>query len=191
MARPTQSLSIFLQQAGRALRPQEHKAVLLDHAGHWVQHGLPCDARTWSLRGRNLKEKAGSPIKQCMVCFAIARAGSKICPRCRAPFPEPQGRELDHDDSQELVQLDVELLRKQRNVEFRKEVAACRNLEELIDLGKEMNFRWPREWAAHMWREQQGRKQRAARDAEAGRQQQDRAKVRTSQPSNARDAVGG
>lgn len=52
--RPTQSLALYLQQIGRALRPapgKEH-AVIIDHTKNWLNHGLPDDVRQWSLNGK-------------------------------------------------------------------------------------------------------------------------------------------
>ena len=53
MLRPTQSLSMYLQQVGRALRtsPGKDDALILDHAGNALRHGLPDDDREWSLAG--------------------------------------------------------------------------------------------------------------------------------------------
>ena len=51
--RPTASVALYLQQIGRALRPAPGKdhAIVLDHTENWLQHGLPCDSREWSLNG--------------------------------------------------------------------------------------------------------------------------------------------
>lgn len=52
MARPTCSLALFLQMVGRGLRFAPGKtARIIDLAGNWTRHGLPCDERTWSLDG--------------------------------------------------------------------------------------------------------------------------------------------
>lgn len=53
VARPTASLSLWLQMLGRALRTAEGKdrAILLDHTKNWAIHGLPTRQRLWSLEG--------------------------------------------------------------------------------------------------------------------------------------------
>ncbi|GMQ31919.1 DEAD/DEAH box helicase family protein [Algoriphagus taiwanensis] len=53
MARPTRSLSLYLQQAGRCLRPKAdgRKGLILDHAKLWIEHGLIKANRYWSLAG--------------------------------------------------------------------------------------------------------------------------------------------
>ena len=53
IARPTKSLTLYLQMAGRVMRRAANKrfGLLLDHAGLWMEHG-PADAdREWSLEG--------------------------------------------------------------------------------------------------------------------------------------------
>jgi superfamily II DNA or RNA helicase len=53
LARPTKSLTLFLQQVGRCMRPHQNKeyGIVLDNAGLWKEHGLPRMERNWSLRG--------------------------------------------------------------------------------------------------------------------------------------------
>ncbi len=53
IARPTQSLSRWLQMVGRALRtaPNKEYAVILDHTDNWEIHGLPTRPRAWKLGG--------------------------------------------------------------------------------------------------------------------------------------------
>lgn len=53
LARPTKSLTLFLQQVGRCMRPHENKqyGIVLDNAGLWKEHGLPKMDRNWSLNG--------------------------------------------------------------------------------------------------------------------------------------------
>lgn len=51
MARPTMSLSKYLQMVGRGLRPASGKdfLVLIDHVGNVTEHGLPDARRSWTL----------------------------------------------------------------------------------------------------------------------------------------------
>ena len=75
LARPTASLSRFLQMVGRALRPAPDKeyARIIDLAGNWERHGLPDDERTWTLDGvdsvkrgkaKKLQRKADGEIEE-------------------------------------------------------------------------------------------------------------------------------
>jgi superfamily II DNA or RNA helicase len=49
LARPTQSLSMYLQQVGRGLRPHENKdmVVIIDNVGLYNEFGLPSTDRNW------------------------------------------------------------------------------------------------------------------------------------------------
>lgn len=53
LARPTKSLTLFLQQVGRCMRPFQDKqyGIVLDNAGLWKEHGLPKMERNWTLTG--------------------------------------------------------------------------------------------------------------------------------------------
>ena len=76
LARPTASLSRFLQMVGRSLRPSPDKphASIIDLAGNWTRHGLPDDDRVWSLDGvesvkrvaksKKLQRKADGEIEE-------------------------------------------------------------------------------------------------------------------------------
>lgn len=83
--RPTQSTGLWLQQAGRVLRPAPGKkaAILLDHAGNSLRHGLPDDAREWSLNGLAPTGGGGGEdqVRNCPKCMAVHRPAPK-CPRC-------------------------------------------------------------------------------------------------------------
>ncbi len=51
MGRPTESLPLYRQQAGRAFRPAEGKShgIINDHVGNVLRHGLPDKPMAWSL----------------------------------------------------------------------------------------------------------------------------------------------
>jgi DNA repair protein RadD len=66
MARPTASLTLYLQCAGRGMRPDEEGGkqdlVILDHAGNMARHGYPDEEREWSLEGREQRDKREAEI---------------------------------------------------------------------------------------------------------------------------------
>ena len=91
LARPTKSTGLYLQQAGRILRPwQGETALILDHSGNVLEHGLPQDDREFSLESpkrRKSAEKAAS-CKTCPECFAILASAVRQCPPpCMYEFP--------------------------------------------------------------------------------------------------------
>lgn len=52
LARPTKSLSLYLQMVGRVMRPAKNKkeGIILDNAGLWLEHGLSTVDREWTLK---------------------------------------------------------------------------------------------------------------------------------------------
>jgi len=90
LLRPTTSLGLFIQQAGRALRPQPGKtAIILDHVGNYSRHGLPDDPREWSLTDTIKPAKQyGSDgkltVRQCDACYFTFKSGPSVCPNCGA-----------------------------------------------------------------------------------------------------------
>jgi DNA repair protein RadD len=94
MLRPTQSLAVFLQQIGRALRPApgKERALILDHAGNVLRHGLPDEPRAWSLQGTRQPARApdrASAFARCGACGALNVAGAAACSACGAPMQAP------------------------------------------------------------------------------------------------------
>jgi superfamily II DNA or RNA helicase len=89
LLRPTQSLALYLQQVGRTLRPAPGKAraIVLDHAGNCLRHGLPDTPRQWTLGATKTKVKERHDLRRCEACGAVNRL-ALFCSNCGAP-PKP------------------------------------------------------------------------------------------------------
>lgn len=146
LLRPTQSLARYLQMVFRALRRKPHPAVILDHAGCVMQHGLPDDEREWSLEGRK-KGKRGAvadlAIQQCPECFFVFQKGPDSCPGCGHVLPIKGRAELQQVEG-ELQEIDLVQARKDR----KKEQGSARTIRELVALGIRRGMKKPAEWAA-------------------------------------------
>ena len=59
LARPTKSLTLYLQMVGRVMRTASNKAegIILDNAGLWLEHGLSTMEREWQLNGTKKKRE--------------------------------------------------------------------------------------------------------------------------------------
>ena len=90
LARPTKSTGLYLQQAGRILRPwRDARAVILDHAGCVLEHGLPQQERDFTLEGVELvdadEDREIAPrVRVCAGCLAVMAAASRSCSGCQA-----------------------------------------------------------------------------------------------------------
>lgn len=109
LARPTQSLTLFIQQAMRSMRPDPddpHKvAIIIDHVQNYLRHGLPDDERNWSLEPNEYEEKKKKP-RLCPKCMQVVSYRVKACPHCGYLFPISKDRDLDTDEYQgELVKV--------------------------------------------------------------------------------------
>lgn len=93
LARPTKSRGLFLQLAGRGLRPADGKDVarIHDHAGNMLRHG-PIDLdHDYSLGKDSSRKEAVPATKTCPACFAIFSPGPKQCPVCGAELAPAPG----------------------------------------------------------------------------------------------------
>lgn len=93
LARPTQSLGLYLQMVGRILRTDEPSgktgALVLDHAAATFMHGFATSPRTWALDATRKAADASPSIRRCMACFAVCEAFEPACPECGAAWPGP------------------------------------------------------------------------------------------------------
>ena len=141
MARPTESFGLYLQQFGRAMRPDHDgptstraerlasiassgkpKALIIDHVGNVERHLLPDTPRPRSLdrrgaRGR-LRPLDAIPIRVCTQCARPYEAVLRACPYCRFVYVP------DVRNAPEFVDGDLELLTPDALDALRRRVAA-------------------------------------------------------------------
>lgn len=105
LARPTRSVGLYMQQAGRVLRPWEDaRPIILDHAGNALRHGLPQEDRDFSLEGA--KASGAAPTRECPECSAVIALGAVKCPECGHEFARTAAeRELSVSAPGELHEL--------------------------------------------------------------------------------------
>ncbi len=86
MLRPTMSPSLYVQMAGRGLRPKSHTdhCLVLDFAGVVETHG-PITAVKPPKKGGSGDGEA--PIKVCDACHEIVHISAEVCPNCGTAFP--------------------------------------------------------------------------------------------------------
>ena len=156
LLRPTWSLSLYLQQVGRALRPKPGggSAVILDHVGNSTRHGMPDDDREWSLIGRDGARKtkaAEAACRQCEQCYAVSPAAAAKCRECGTLFPV-KAREVEVVEG-ELSEVEVARMKR----EAARAQGSAETVEALIDLGRLRGYKNPHAWANHVWNARQRR----------------------------------
>jgi DNA repair protein RadD len=144
LLRPTQSLGLYLQQVGRALRPAKGKdrAIILDHVGNVLNHGMPDDEREWSLEGedrRKKREKSEPTIKveQCEQCYAVY-APAPACPSCGfiRQVADNSPKQVE-GQLQEVTAMDRAALARQKKME----VGQAKSREELEDIARRRGYK--------------------------------------------------
>lgn len=110
MARPTLSLTLHMQTAGRILRPWGDKPpLLLDHAGNVERHGLPHEDRVWSIDGK-VKRKGEIAYHICKKCYAYVDVWP--CPLCGCDETRAQKRVLRKDPLGVLERIDAHIAKE-------------------------------------------------------------------------------
>ncbi len=151
MARPTQSLALYLQFSMRCLNPRVNKrAIIIDHVANWKKFGLPNSDRDWKSaiitadkRDKKLKNTVpqGPQITQCDYCFAVVEVKSikdGKCPMCNNPIKvhdplkETNDKLIKIEQNREVMKR-KELVNKMINDDLYK-VVAKKSLGELTTL---------------------------------------------------------
>ena len=110
MARPTMSPGLYLQAAGRGLRPDPSKddCLFLDFAGVVSTHGPITNVQPPKKGGKGEGE---APVKVCEQCDELCAISAKVCPACCHPFPiaPPKPLNLHQDDIMGIEGTDMEV----------------------------------------------------------------------------------
>lgn len=146
MLRPTQSLSLFIQQSMRGMRFKPKKtSIIIDHVDNISRHGLPDMKREWSLKVKKKSDKNEVKIRQCESCFGVYLSELKECPLCGfKPVAKQKESEYEVDESTELEEINQKEFKM--TLDFR-EPKDCENMKELYELAKNRGYK--RGWAYH------------------------------------------
>lgn len=97
MLRPTMSASLYVQMAGRGMRPKSHTdhCLVLDFAGVVETHGPITNVQPPKRGGDGNGE---APVKVCDNCGELVHISAMACPACGHSFPEPEKKKLELRD---------------------------------------------------------------------------------------------
>lgn len=143
LLRPTQSLGLYIQQVGRALRPAPGKdrAIILDHVGNVLRHGMPDEDRDWSLEGIAKQSKAANDnvptVKQCEKCYFVFKP-APVCPSCGHQHII-KAREVQQAEGN-LVEIDAAAAAAMKR-ERQREIGSARTIEALEEVARKRGYR--------------------------------------------------
>lgn len=158
LLRATQSLTLYIQQAGRALRsdPQnpQKRASIYDFVGNIYRFGFPDAPRSWSLsapiKNSHKHETVHDSliIKTCPNCLRsfmpFQMLPNRLCPYCN-DYIQLNTREIAIQDKKELA-----LIKKSQLIANRRERGRCRSFQQLKKLGEERGYKHPAQWAFYV-----------------------------------------
>jgi len=114
LTRPTESLQLYIQMAGRGIRPEHGMAtpgehcIFLDHANLYYRHGLITDPRDFSLDDGVLPKKT-ERLYECPVCHGEMKSFPIACPHCGHPLREEEAEQCQIPVPEEIVTTDHKL----------------------------------------------------------------------------------
>lgn len=146
LLRPTQSLTLYIQQSMRSMRYMPDKtAIIIDHVGNCYQLGLPDDDREWTLESK-AKQANTVKIRECPMCFAVYPPTMQKCPYCGyAAVKEIQRKE------KKTVEIDLVEMKRQDDIRNTKLADAdLKTWPEIVEFQKlhKYKFAWCIRYAA-------------------------------------------
>lgn len=141
LVRPTQSLTLHIQQSMRSMRYKPGKeAIIIDLVGNVYRHGLPDDKREWSLESsKKSKEQNKVNVKQCPACMATIPSNVRTC-RCGFTFPVEEREELEQLDL-EMHEVNSEDFLRLKPYGYYKEIKTFEEMRR-FQKAKKYKFAW-------------------------------------------------
>ncbi len=143
LARPTKSLTLYIQQAMRPMRPDPDDpnkvAIIIDHVQNFSRFGLPDAMHAWSLAPNPLKEEGSPPLKTCPDCGLVVPAGSRACPDCKYEFVTEED-ELARLTEHEGILHVIEHEPKVSVQNTRRVIHAPKTPEDFMEIAKARNY---------------------------------------------------
>ena len=137
LARGCGSLGLYLQIAGRILRPHESyaSAVLVDLVGSSADHGHPCETHDYSLDGAGIRAASSRSFATCIACGFMLPDSEPTCFRCG------QMRETAKRRDAKKLFITNEKMLKLELAATAAHVTKVRQLADWVKLGKLRNYK--------------------------------------------------
>ena len=146
LLRPTQSETLYIQQACRCLTPRPNKkAIIIDYVGNVYTHGMPTEKREYTLNNnvkiRNVSREPDIIARECTHCLRVYVGNHRICPYCGFDNGKTK-KQIEEDAKAELERITA-IKRKQA----RMEVGMAGTEAALIELAIKRGYKNPKYWA--------------------------------------------
>lgn len=149
LARPTDSLVLFMQQAMRSMRYQPNKkALVIDHVGNYARHGLPDTPHDWQShfkggrKQRKSKSNDAQALATCYECFTVFNNTLAACPNCGHEREVEEQNDLEHKDAEltdiKPFKVDYTLKRYSKDIKDKKDLET---LEDYYLYAKANNYK--------------------------------------------------
>lgn len=142
LLRPTASLTVFIQQSMRGMRPDRKnifkESIILDHVGNVHRHGLPDAPREWTLEGatRRKNSPGGVGIRNCPMCFGVY-APAPVCPYCG--YAKEMNPRMLAEEAGTLKEFDAAEAEKAAR-RSRMEVGMARTMDDLKRIAQDRGY---------------------------------------------------
>lgn len=155
LARPTKNMGLYMQMAGRVLRPADFKTdtLIIDHSGAVYRHGFVEDEIDWGLEEGKLFSERERDVRErlyeektitCVKCSCVY-SGQLQCPQCKH-VPEQRGEVIDtrHGDLHRVDKAQRKAVHKEWTTEVKR-----RWYRELLGYAQESRYK--KGWAYHKY----------------------------------------
>jgi len=138
LLRPTQSLTLYIQQSMRSMRYMPDKtAIIIDHVGNCYLHGLPDDDRQWTLEPKKKQENTVK-IRECPNCFAVYSPTLSKCPYCKYEAV----KEVRHNNKK-TIEIDLVEIKRQNDLKnTRLSDAVLDTWEDIVEFQKIKGYKF-------------------------------------------------
>lgn len=141
LLRPTESLTLYIQQAMRCMRYKPGKrAVIIDHVGNYARFGMPDDDRKWSLDKKEKNHNGADiipDVKTCPECYAVVSENAGKCPYCGYVFKKERKLFSEQAELQKIEGFKLDFSTPEE----------CGNYKELLAFAKKRGYKLG--WAYH------------------------------------------